>query len=44
MKKCSCPKYGKDLERGSMAAHCQTQNGVAKGVIGKEGEVFYDDV
>ena len=33
----SYPEYGKDLERGALAAHCQTQHGVAKGVPGQEG-------
>ena len=33
-----CPEYGKGLTRGSLATHCQTQHGVAKGVPGQEGE------
>ena len=30
-------KYGKDLEKGSLAAHRKTQHGVAKVVSGQEG-------
>ena len=33
-----CPEYGKGLTRGSLAAHCQTQHSVAKGVAGQELE------
>ena len=33
-----CPKCRKDLARGSLAAHCQTQHSVAKGVAGQELE------
>ena len=32
-----CPDCGKDLTRGSLAAHLQTQHVVAKGGLGQEG-------
>ena len=32
------PECGKDLDRGSLAVHCQTQHGVAKVVTWQEGE------
>ena len=34
----SCPECGKDLARGSLAAHCQTQHGVTKGGPRQEGD------
>ena len=34
-----CPEYGKDLSRGSLSAHCQTQNDVVKGGPGQEGDI-----
>ena len=33
-----CPEYGKELEKGSLVAHRQTQYGVEKGGLGQEGE------
>ena len=32
-----CPECRKDLEKGSLVNHCQTQHGVAKGGLGSEG-------
>ena len=32
-----CPECGKDLEKGSLVVHRQTQNGVAKGGSGQVG-------
>ena len=32
-----CPEYRKDLAKGSLVAHRQTQHGVAKGGLGQEG-------
>ena len=32
-----CPECGKELEKGSLVMHRQTQNGVAKGGLGTEG-------
>ena len=32
-----CPECGNDLKRGSLAIHCQTQNGVSRGGGGAEG-------
>ena len=34
----SCPECGKDLARGSLSAHCQTHNIVAKRGMGQEGD------
>ena len=34
----NCPEYGKDLARGSLAAHHQTQHGVTKGGLGQDGD------
>ena len=32
-----CPKFGKDLAKGSLVTHLQTQNGVDKGGLVSEG-------
>ena len=34
----SCTEYGKDLTRGSLDAHCKTQDGRVKRVPVQEGE------
>ena len=33
-----CPECGKDLSKGSLVTHRQTQHGVAKGGLGSEGD------
>ena len=33
-----CPECGKDLAKGSLVTHRQTQNDVAKGRLGLEGD------
>ena len=33
-----CPDCNKDLAKGSLVTHCQTQHGVAKGGLGSEGD------
>ena len=33
-----CPEFGKELEKGSLVTHHQTQNGVAKGGLGSAGD------
>ena len=32
-----CPEFGKEVSKGSLVAHHQTQNGVAKGRLGQKG-------
>ena len=32
-----CPECGKEVAKGSLVAHRQTQNGMAKGRLGQEG-------
>ena len=34
----NCPECGKDLARGSLAAHHQTQHGIEKGGPGQKGD------
>ena len=34
----SCPECGKELEKGSLETHLQTQHGVAKGRLGPEAD------
>ena len=33
-----CPEYGKELSKGSLMVHHQTQHGVTKGRLGQEGD------
>ena len=33
-----CPECGKEMEKGSLATHRQTQNGVAKGGLVSKGD------
>ena len=33
-----CPECGKELEKWSLVTHFQTQNGLAKGGLGSEGD------
>ena len=32
------PECGKEMAKGSLVTHCQTQHGVAKGGLGPEGD------